>query len=49
MSRWSRRITLQGGVNNLTNVYYINDDMSATEAGNAGAPRNYYARVRYDF
>lgn len=43
------KFTLQGGVNNLTNVYYINDDMSSTEAGNAGAPRNYYARVRYDF
>jgi outer membrane receptor protein involved in Fe transport len=43
------KFTLQAGVNNLGNVYYISDDMSSTEAGNAGAPRNYFARLRYDF
>lgn len=47
--KFDPKITLQAGVNNLGNVYYINDDMSSTEAGNAGAPRNFFARVKYDF
>lgn len=42
-------LTLQAGVNNLTNKYYIGDDLSAQEAGNAGAPRTLFARVRYTF
>ena len=40
---------MQAGVNNLGDVYYINDDMSSQEAGNAGAPRNFFARVRQEF
>ena len=40
------KLTIQAGVNNLGDVYYINDDMSSQEAGNAGAPRNFFARVR---
>lgn len=42
-------LTLQAGVNNLTNKYYIADDLSAQEAGNAGAPRTVFARARYTF
>lgn len=42
-------LTLQAGVNNLSNKYYISDDLSAQEAGNAGAPRTWFARVRYTF
>lgn len=45
----SPSLTLQAGVNNLTNKYYIGDDLSAQEAGNAGAPRTLFARVRYTF
>ena len=43
------KLTVQAGVNNLGDVYYINDDMSSQEAGNAGAPRNFFARVRQEF
>ena len=42
-------LTLQAGVNNLTNKYYIADDLSAQEAGNAGAPRTVFVRARYTF
>lgn len=37
------------GVNNLTDEYYINDDFSAQNAGNAGAPRNFFGQVRFKF
>ena len=47
--RVTPKLTIQAGVNNLGNVYYINDDMSSQEAGNAGAPRNFFARVRQEF
>ncbi len=47
--RITPKLTVQAGVNNLGNVYYINDDMSSQEAGNAGAPRNFFARVRQEF
>ena len=40
---------VQAGVNNITDEYYINDDMSSQEAGNAGAPRNAFVRVRHAF
>jgi outer membrane receptor protein involved in Fe transport len=39
-------LTLQAGIDNLGNAYYINDDLSAQEAGNAGAPRSAFLRVR---
>ncbi|MET0211038.1 MAG: TonB-dependent receptor, partial [Burkholderiaceae bacterium] len=42
-------VTLQAGINNLANKYYIGDDLSSQEAGNAGAPRTAFARVRYTF
>ena len=42
-------MSVQMGVNNLTNKYYIGDDLSAQEAGNAGAPRTVFARLRYTF
>jgi len=42
-------LTLQVGINNLTNKYYIGDDFSSQEAGNAGAPRTMFARIRYVF
>ncbi len=45
----SRAVTLQAGINNLTDKYYIGDDLSAQEAGNAGAPRTFFARARYSF
>ena len=44
-ARW----TLQAGVNNLSDRYYIGDDLSAQDAGNAGAPRTWFARARYRF
>ena len=47
--RVTPKLTVQAGVNNLGNVYYISDDMSSQEAGNAGAPRNFFARVRQEF
>ena len=34
------------GVTNLTDEYYIGDDMSSQEAGNAGAPRSVFVRAR---
>jgi outer membrane receptor protein involved in Fe transport len=43
------QLTLQAGVNNLANKYYIGDDLSAQDAGNAGAPRTFFARARYTF
>ena len=42
----SGNLALQAGVNNLTDEYYIGDDMSAQEAGNAGAPRSFFVRAR---
>ena len=45
----SRALALQAGVNNLTDKYYINDDLSAQNAGNAGAPRTWFVRARYTF
>jgi len=45
----SKPVTVQVGVNNLTNKYYIGDDLSAQNAGNAGAPRTLFARLRYAF
>jgi outer membrane receptor protein involved in Fe transport len=45
----TRALTLQAGVNNLGDRYYIGDDLSAQEAGNAGAPRTFFARARYAF
>lgn len=42
-------LLLQAGVNNLTDTYYINDDFSAQEAGNAGAPRNLFVRIQQTF
>jgi len=47
--RVSAPLTLQVGVNNLTDKYYIGDDLSAQNAGNAGAPRTLFARLRYVF
>jgi outer membrane receptor protein involved in Fe transport len=43
------QLTVQVGVDNLTDVVYINDDFSAQEAGNAGAPRSAFVRVRAEF
>ena len=42
-------LLLQAGVNNLTDTYYIGDDFSAQEAGNAGAPRSFFVRVQQTF
>jgi outer membrane receptor protein involved in Fe transport len=42
-------LTAQVGVNNLTDKFYIGDDLSSQEAGNAGAPRTFFARLRYTF
>jgi outer membrane receptor protein involved in Fe transport len=47
--RLTASLTLQAGIDNLTDRYYIADDLSAQEAGNAGAPRTAFARVRYTF
>ncbi|RYY92766.1 MAG: TonB-dependent receptor, partial [Comamonadaceae bacterium] len=47
--RLNPALTLQAGVSNLTDKYYIGDDLSAQEAGNAGAPRTFFARARYTF
>ena len=47
--RLNASLTLQAGVDNLTDRYYISDDLSAQEAGNAGAPRTVFARLRYAF
>jgi outer membrane receptor protein involved in Fe transport len=43
------RLTLQAGIDNLGDAVYINDDFSAQEAGNAGAPRSAFVRVRAEF
>ena len=40
---------LQFVVNNIFDEYYINDDFSSQEAGNAGAPRNFFVCLRADF
>lgn len=45
----NQAVTLQAGVDNLANRYYINDDLSSQEAGNAGAPRSGFVRLRYRF
>ncbi|XVJ69473.1 MAG: TonB-dependent receptor [Rhizobacter sp.] len=42
-------VTVQAGVDNLTNRYYINDDLSSQDAGNAGAPRSGFVRLQYRF
>jgi outer membrane receptor protein involved in Fe transport len=42
-------LTLQAGIDNLGDAYYINDDLSAQEAGNAGAPRSGFLRLRLQF
>jgi outer membrane receptor protein involved in Fe transport len=42
-------LVLQAGVDNLSNRYYINDDFSAQEAGNAGAPRSVFVRLRMSY
>lgn len=42
-------LTVQGGIDNLADTFYINDDLSAQEAGNAGAPRSGFLRVRLQF
>ena len=42
----SSMLSVQAGVNNLTDEYYIGDDMSSQEAGNAGAPRSVFVRAR---
>ena len=42
-------LTVQGGIDNLADTFYVNDDLSAQEAGNAGAPRSGYLRVRLQF
>lgn len=47
--RVAPRVTLQAGLDNLTDEVYINDDFSAQEAGNAGAPRSAFVRVRAEF
>lgn len=45
--RIDRHWTLVAGVDNLTDAYYIADDFSAQDAGNAGAPRSVFARLSY--
>jgi len=47
--RIDRAWTLQAGIDNLADVFYIGDDFSAQEAGNPGAPRTVFARLRYRF
>lgn len=47
--RANAAVTVQAGIDNLTNRYYISDDLSAQEAGNAGAPRSGFVRLRYRF
>lgn len=47
--RVNAALSLQAGVDNLLDEYYIADDFSAQEAGNAGAPRNAFVRVLYRF
>lgn len=47
--RATSALTLQAGIDNLGDAYYINDDLSAQEAGNAGAPRSGFVRVRLQF
>lgn len=47
--RLAPTLLLQAGVNNLTDTYYIGDDFSAQEAGNAGAPRSLFVRVQQTF
>lgn len=47
--RVSSSLTLQAGVNNMTDEYYIGDDLSSQNGGNPGAPRTYFARMRYNF
>jgi outer membrane receptor protein involved in Fe transport len=42
-------VTVQAGVDNLSNRYYINDDLSSQDAGNAGAPRSGFVRLQYRF
>lgn len=40
---------LQFVVNNIFDEFYINDDFSSQEAGNAGAPRNFFFWLRANF
>lgn len=42
-------LLLQGGVDNIGDEFYINDDLSSQEAGNAGAPRSFFVRARLAF
>lgn len=47
--RVNAALSLQAGMDNLLDEYYIADDFSAQEAGNAGAPLNAFVRVLYRF
>lgn len=47
--RVNAALSLQAGMDNLLDEYYIADDFSAQEAGNAGAPLNAFVRVHYRF
>lgn len=47
--RMNPAFTLQAGVNNITDKYYIGDDLSSQNAGNPGAPRTFFVRARYAF
>jgi outer membrane receptor protein involved in Fe transport len=42
-------LSVQVGIDNIGDAYYINDDLSAQEAGNAGAPRSGFLRVKLQF
>lgn len=44
-----KKYELQFTVNNIFDEYYINDDFSSQEAGNAGAPRNFFVCLRANF
>ncbi|MCA3176358.1 MAG: TonB-dependent receptor [Burkholderiales bacterium] len=47
--RWNTKWSVQAGINNALDEYYINDDFSAQEAGNAGAPRHFFLRLQHTF
>ncbi|MCZ4351753.1 TonB-dependent receptor [Roseovarius aestuarii] len=40
---------VQGTINNITDAFYISDDFSSTDSGNAGAPREFMLTVGVRF
>ena len=43
------RVTYQAGVDNIGNIVYISDNLSALNDGSTGEPRSFFGRALYRF